>query len=40
MGLFDDFKEVSHQQWHDKIIADLKGKDYNENLVWESMDGS
>lgn len=39
MGLFDDFKEVSHQQWHDKIIADLKGKDYNENLVWESMDG-
>ena len=39
MGLLDDFKEVSHQQWHDKIIADLKGVDYNETLVWKSIDG-
>ena len=39
MGLFDDFKEVSHQQWYDKIIADLKGADYNEALVWNSIEG-
>jgi len=39
MGLFDDFKEVSHQQWHNKIIADLKGKDFNEILVWNSIEG-
>jgi len=39
MSLFDEFKEVSHQQWKDKIIADLKGKDFNENLVWKSDEG-
>lgn len=39
MGLFDDFKEVSHQQWYDKIFADLKGADYNEALVWNSIEG-
>lgn len=39
MGLFDDFKEVSHQQWKDKIIIDLKGKNFNENLVWKSIEG-
>ncbi len=38
MGLFDDFKEVSHQQWRDKIIVDLKGKDFNKNLVWNSIE--
>ncbi len=39
MDLFDNFKEVSHQQWRDKIIADLKGKDFNEHLVWNSIEG-
>ena len=39
MGLFDEFKEVSHQQWYDKIFADLKGVDYNEALVWNSIEG-
>ena len=39
MGLFDDFDEVSHQQWTEKIIKDLKGKDFNDNLVWKSIDG-
>lgn len=39
MGLFDDFKEVSHQQWLDKIITDLKGKNFNDNLVWNSIEG-
>ena len=39
MGLFDDFDGVSHQQWKDKIIADLKGKDYNDNLIWQTEEG-
>lgn len=38
MGLFDDFKGVSHQHWTEKIIKDLKGKDFNENLVWNSIE--
>ena len=39
MGLFNEFDEVSHQQWTEKIIKDLKGKDFNENLVWNSIEG-
>lgn len=39
MGLFDDFDEVSHQQWTEKIIKDLKGKDFNENLIFNSIEG-
>lgn len=36
MSLFEDFDEVSAKQWQDRIIKDLKGKDYNENLLWNS----
>lgn len=32
----NDFKEISYQQWKEKIIADLKGKDFEETLVWNS----
>lgn len=39
MSLFDDFEGTTHQQWHDRIIKDLKGKDFNENLVWKSEEG-
>ena len=39
MGLFEGFKKVSHQEWLDKISVDLKGKDYNETLVWNSNEG-
>jgi len=39
MSLFDDFEGTTHQQWHDIIIKDLKGKDFNENLVWKSEKG-
>jgi methylmalonyl-CoA mutase len=39
MGLFDTFKEVSHQDWLDKITLDLKGKDFNDTLVWKSREG-
>ncbi len=38
-GLFDGFPEVSAKQWKQKIQYDLKGADYNEALVWESLEG-
>lgn len=38
-ALFDGFPEVSTKQWKQKIQYDLKGADYNETLVWESLEG-
>lgn len=38
-SLFDGFSEVSSKAWKQKIQVDLKGADYNENLVWESPEG-
>jgi methylmalonyl-CoA mutase len=37
--LFTEFDEVSAKQWKQKIQVDLKGADYNEKLVWKSLDG-
>ena len=37
--LFSEFEEVSAKQWKQKIQFDLKGADYNEKLVWKSLDG-
>ena len=37
--LFDEFDPVSAKAWKQQIQYDLKGKDYNENLVWESPEG-
>ena len=33
--LFEEFKQHTLEQWNEKIITDLKGKDYK-NLIWES----
>ena len=38
-GLFSEFPEVTAKQWKQKIQMDLKGADYNETLVWESLEG-
>ena len=38
-NLFSEFDEVSAKQWKQKIQYDLKGADYNETLVWKSLDG-
>ncbi|MHA7864511.1 methylmalonyl-CoA mutase subunit beta [Flagellimonas marinaquae] len=38
-GLFNEFPEVTAKQWKQKIQMDLKGADYNEALVWESLEG-
>ena len=37
--LFKEFPQVSAQQWKQKIQYDLKGADYNDTLVWESVEG-
>lgn len=37
--LFQEFEEVSAKQWKQKIQFDLKGADYNEKLVHQSLDG-
>lgn len=37
--LFTDFEPVSAKQWKQKIQVDLKGADYNEALVWQSLEG-
>ncbi|MFB6341099.1 methylmalonyl-CoA mutase small subunit [Saccharicrinis sp. FJH62] len=36
MKLFSDFPPVSTQEWMDKIVADLKGADFDKKLVWRS----
>lgn len=38
-SLFQEFPEVSAKQWKQKIQVDLNGADYNEALVWESLEG-
>jgi len=37
--LFENFREVSAKEWKQKIQYDLKGKDYNEEVVWDSPEG-
>ena len=37
--LFKDFEQVSSKAWKQKIQVDLKGGDYNENLIWKSPEG-
>lgn len=34
--LFPDFAPVTKAQWIEKIIADLKGADFNKKLVWHT----
>ncbi|MCB2194241.1 MAG: acyl-CoA mutase large subunit family protein [Bacteroidetes bacterium] len=37
--LFEEFPPVSSQEWKDKIIADLKGADFEKKLVWRTIEG-
>jgi methylmalonyl-CoA mutase len=37
--LFEAFPPVSTQAWEEKIIADLKGADYERKLVWKTNEG-
>ncbi len=38
-NLFDAFEAVSSKQWKQQIQYELKGADYNDSLVWESLEG-
>ncbi|RMA64838.1 methylmalonyl-CoA mutase subunit beta [Ulvibacter antarcticus] len=37
--LFNEFDTVSAKQWKQKIQVDLKGADYNDTLIWQSLEG-
>jgi methylmalonyl-CoA mutase len=37
--LFEQFPPVSTEEWLNKIISDLKGADFNKNLVWKTAEG-
>lgn len=38
-NLFDAFEPVLSKQWKQQIQYELKGADYNDTLVWESLEG-
>lgn len=38
-SLFEEFDAVSSKQWKQKIQVDLKGADYNDTLIWQSLEG-
>jgi methylmalonyl-CoA mutase len=38
-SLFNTFESISEKAWKQKIQADLKGADYNDTLVWNSIEG-
>lgn len=37
--LFSDFTAPTRQEWMDKILADLKGADYQKKMVWRTNEG-
>lgn len=37
--LFEQFPPVTTKEWLDKINSDLKGADFNKNLVWKTNEG-
>lgn len=39
LNLLADFPAVSTKEWMDKIIADLKGADFEKKLVWRTPEG-
>lgn len=39
LDLFDGFPSISAKAWKQRIQYDLGGADYNDSLVWESLEG-
>ena len=37
--LFGQFPPISTTEWKDKVIADLKGADFDKKLVWRTNEG-
>lgn len=38
-SLFSEFEGVSYDRWKQQAIKDLKGKDFDQTLVWRSLEG-
>ncbi len=38
-SLFSEFNEVSDSEWREKVIKDLKGKDFEDTLTWKDENG-
>ena len=38
-SLFENFESTSEKQWKQKIQFELQGKDFNDTLVWKSIEG-
>jgi methylmalonyl-CoA mutase len=37
--LFEAFPPISNEDWKNKIVADLKGADFDKKLVWKTIEG-
>jgi len=37
--LFNEFEKISSKEWKHQIQYELKGTDYNETMLWESLEG-
>ena len=37
--IFHEFPEISKEAWLNQVSKDLKGKDFDETLVWHSLEG-
>ena len=37
-SLFENFESTSEKQWKQKIQFELQGKDFNDTLVWKSIE--
>lgn len=37
--LFSEFPQITKEAWLNQVTKDLKGKDFNETLVWQSLEG-
>ena len=37
--LFDEFPPISSETWKEKVVADLKGADFDRKLVWKTNEG-
>jgi methylmalonyl-CoA mutase len=37
--LFSEFPPITTKQWEEKIMADLKGADYEKKLIWKTTEG-
>lgn len=37
--LFDEFPPITTEEWQNKIVADLKGADFEKKLVWRTNEG-